>query len=64
MLICPIVVLKGDDVESKEARIKKMGLVLCELNERYENYIYIGIHSDEFFQCADAVEGRLDELGG
>ena len=51
-------------MESKEARIKKMGLVLCELNERYENYIYIGIHSDEFFQCADAVEGRLDELGG
>jgi len=47
-----------------EARIKSMSFGICELNEKYERDEYLEIDQDLFFNIVDAVENRLEEIGG
>ena len=49
-------------MESIKERIEKFSCILFDLNEKYENYNYIGIRNDEFFKYVGAVEDRIDEI--
>ena len=63
-LIQLFVILRGVIMNDIKARIESMSFGLCKLNENYERDEYLEIDQDLFFNIVDAVENRLEEIGG